>query len=32
MMTNDQRVRFSAAILRSKNGEKTLGEQCRIKK
>ena len=33
MMTNDQRVRFIAAILRRKNGgKKTLEEQCGAEK
>lgn len=32
MMTNDQRVRFTAAILKENGGKKTLGEQSGIKK
>lgn len=33
MMTNDQRIRFIAAILRRKNGgKKTLEEQCGAEK
>lgn len=31
-MTNDQRVRFTAAILKENGGKKTLGEQSGIKK